>query len=245
MRTEVVLFDLDDTLFAHREAVEQGVLATLAAMERPPGAPDETAEQARWRELEELHYHRYLAGELDYQGQRRARVRAFLTPYGVELDDRDAEAWFEEYSRRYRAAFRLHDDALPCLDDLARHGLRFGVITNGDLAFQTAKLHALGIADRFEHVVTSGELGVAKPDRRIFVAAARRFGVRPDACAYIGDRLRTDALGATQAEMLGIWLDRGTGVAGPSDLDEARRLGVPVLTGLDGLPALLARTEAA
>lgn len=69
--------------------------------------------------------------------------------------------------------------------------------------------------------------------------------MRPDACAYVGDRLWTDALGATHAEMLGIWLDRGNGVAGPSDLDEARRLGVPVLTGLDALPALLARTEAA
>ncbi|HEY8317265.1 MAG TPA: HAD family hydrolase [Amnibacterium sp.] len=245
MRTEVVLFDLDDTLFRHREAVEEGVLATLAAMERPADAPDETEEQARWRELEERHYHRYLAGELDYQGQRRARVRDFLAPYGAELDDPAAEAWFEEYSSRYRAAFRLHADALPCLDDLARHGLRFGIITNGDLAFQTAKLHALGITERFEQVITSGELGVAKPDRRIFAMAAERFGVPPDACAYVGDRLWTDALGATHAEMLGIWLDRGTGVASPSDLDEARRLGVPVLTGLDGLPALLARTEAA
>ncbi len=174
------------------------MLATLAAMERPADAPDETEEQARWRELEELHYHRYLAGELDYQGQRRARVRDFLAPYGAELDDPAAEAWFEEYSQRYRAAFRLHADALPCLDDLARHGIRFGIITNGDLAFQTAKLHALGITDRFEHVITSGELGVAKPDRRIFAVAAERFGVRPDACAYVGDRLWTDALGATQ-----------------------------------------------
>jgi putative hydrolase of the HAD superfamily len=242
-----VLFDLDDTLFAHREAVDQGVVATLATMERDAAAPVEAEELARWRELEEHHYHRYLSGELDYQGQRRARVHAFLAPYGVELHDQAAEAWFEQYSQRYRSAFRLHADALPCLDALEQRipGVRFGIITNGDLAFQTAKLEALCIEQRFAHVVTSGEVGVAKPDPRIFAIAAERFGVRTEECAYVGDRLRTDAIGATKAGMTGVWLDRGHVPAEPADLAEARRLGVPVLSGLAELPGLLIRTEAA
>jgi putative hydrolase of the HAD superfamily len=245
--TRVVLFDLDDCLFAHREAVDDAVLATLAAMERDEDAPPAAEEQARWRELEEHHYHRYLSGELDYQGQRRARVRAFLEPYGAEVGDSTAEAWFEQWVQRYRAAFRLHHDALPCLDALERavRGVRFGVITNGDLAFQTAKLEALGIEQRFAHVITSGELGVAKPDPRIFAAAAERFGVAPEDCAYVGDRLRTDAIGAASACMLGVWLDRGVVVADPADVAEARRLGVPTISGLAELPGLLTRTEAA
>lgn len=248
MTIRVVLFDLDDTLFAHREAVDDAVLATLAAMERDGDAPAEAAEQARWRELEEHHYHRYLAGELDYQGQRRARVRGFLEPYGTALEDPAAEAWFEQWVLRYRAAFRLHADALPCLDALERliPGVRFGIITNGDLAFQTAKLEALGIEQRFAHVVTSGELGFAKPDPRIFAEAARRFAARLDACAYVGDRIRTDAVGATTAGMTGVWLDRGAVEPDPADLAEARRFGVPVISGLGDLPGLLLdRTEAA
>ena len=244
----VALFDLDDCLFAHREAVDDGVLATLATMERDADAPPEAEELARWRELEEHHYHRYLSGELDYQGQRRARVHAFLRPYGLRLDDRAAEAWFEEYATRYRSAFRLHADALPCLDTLEQRipGVRFGIITNGDLAFQTAKLEALGIEQRFTHLITSGELGVAKPDPRIFEIAAERFGLRPEECVYIGDRLGTDAIGAAKAGMTGVWLDRGRVAAQPADVAEARRLGVPVLNGLGELPGLLLdRTEAA
>jgi putative hydrolase of the HAD superfamily len=243
----VVLFDLDDCLFAHREAVDDAVLATLAAMERAEDAPAAAEELARWRELEEHHYLRYLSGELDYQGQRRARVRAFLEPYGVEVGDATAEAWFEQWAQRYRAAFRLHDDALPCLDALERAmpGVRFGVITNGDLAFQTAKLEALGVEERFGHLVTSGELGVAKPDPRIFEAAATRFGVAVERCAYVGDRLRTDAIGAASAGMLGVWLDRGVVAADQADLAEARRLGVTTIAGLAELPGLLTRTEAA
>ncbi|MGN6744349.1 MAG: HAD family hydrolase [Amnibacterium sp.] len=247
MSIRAVLFDLDDTVMMHREAVDDGVLATLATMERDETAPPEAEELARWRELEEHHYARYLDGELDYQGQRRARVHAFLAPYGIRLDDRTAEAWFEQYSRRYRAAFRLHDDALPCLDALeaAIPGVRFGVITNGDLAFQTAKLEALGIERRFAHLITSGELGVAKPDPRIFEAAAARFGLRPADCAYVGDRLRTDAIGATAAGMRGVWLDRGVVPAPPEDLAEADALGVTTIRGLDELPGLLIPTEAA
>ena len=244
----VVLFDLDDCLFAHREAVDDGVLATLAAMERDADAPPEAEELARWRELEEHHYHRYLSGELDYQGQRRARVHAFLRPYGLRLDDRAAEAWFEEYATRYRSAFRLHADALPCLDTLEQRipGVRFGIITNGDLAFQTAKLEALGIEQRFTHLITSGELGVAKPDPRIFRAAADAFGVEPADCVYVGDRLRTDAIGAAAAGLRGVWLDRGHVPAGPAELAEARRRGVRVLSGLRELPgSLLDGTEAA
>ncbi|HEV7622970.1 MAG TPA: HAD family hydrolase, partial [Amnibacterium sp.] len=221
---------------------------TLSAMERSGDAHAVAEQQARWRALEEHHYHRYLSGELDYQGQRRARVRDFLADSGDALVDPEADAWFGAWVQRYRAAFRLHDDALPCLDALERAipGVRFGLITNGDLVFQTAKLDALGIGHRFAHVVTSGELGVAKPDPRIFRIAAERFDASPEQCVYVGDRLRTDAIGATVAGMTGVWLDRGVAAPPQDDLAEARRLGVPALSGLGDLPGLLLeRTEAA
>ncbi|MDH2443129.1 HAD family hydrolase [Amnibacterium sp. CER49] len=237
----VVLFDLDDTLFSHRGAVDDGLLATLDTLERIAHL-DDAAEQRRWTELEEHHYARYLTGELDYLGQRRARARDFLAPYGTVLEDDEAETWFEEYLARYRAAFRLHDDALPCLDELERRlpGVRFGIITNGDLAFQTAKLEALGLTDRVEHLVTSGELGVAKPDPRIFGAALTLFGARPGEAAYIGDRLVTDAVGAARAGLTGVWLNRTDARPLPEHQAEAAALGVAVLPDLTGLPDLLA-----
>lgn len=238
----VVLFDLDDTLFSHRGAVEDGLLATLGTLERTAATGNDDAERRRWNELEEHHYARYLTGELDYLGQRRARARDFLAPYGTVLEDDEAESWFEEYLARYRAAFRLHDDALPCLDALERRlpGVRFGIITNGDLDFQTAKLEALGLTDRVEHLVTSGELGVAKPDPRIFEAAVALFGAEPEQAAYIGDRLVTDAIGAARAGLTGVWLNRTDAQPLPEHAAEAAALGIPVLPDLTGLPDLLA-----
>ncbi|MBW8821153.1 MAG: HAD family hydrolase, partial [Streptomyces sp.] len=118
--------------------------------------------------------------------------------------------------------------------------VRIGLITNGDLAAQTAKLRATGLLPRIEHVIASGEVGVAKPDAAIFARACEVFGVPQESAAYIGDRLATDALGASAAGLLGVWLDRA-GAATEEQLGAARAAGVPVIRSLGELPALLGR----
>ena len=230
------VFDFDDTLFAHRDAVADGILATRLRLGGAIAEADAAAETARWAHLEEHHYHRYLAGELDFEGQRRERARGFLEPFGITLDDLEASAWFDAYFADYIAQWRLHDDALPLLDRLAAiPGVRLGMITNGDPMFQGRKLAAVGLADRFEVVVASGAEGVVKPDPAIFHIACERLGVSPSAAVYIGDRLRTDAIGATGAGLTGVWIDR-LGVATADELAEAAAAGVRVIHSLDELP---------
>jgi len=234
----VVLFDLDDTLFAHRESVESRIRAHRTTLGGAVAAADHAAEFARWNALEEEHYHRYLAGELDFHGQRRARARGFVAPYGIELDDAGAEAWFEDYLVEYERTWALHDDVAGCFAAIAPRTL--GIITNGDLRFQTAKIVGTGLDAHIplDRVVASGEEGVAKPDARIFELAADRFGVPPAEACYVGDRLHTDAIGAARAGLLGVWIDRH-GVATDEQLAEAAAEGVPVIRTLAELPSLL------
>lgn len=234
----VMLFDLDDTLFAHRGAVMAGITAHRTSLGGAFAAADEDTEARRWHELEETHYHRYLTGELSYIEQRRARARGFVGEYGVLLEDHEADAWYDAYFLEYTRAWTLHDDALACLDRMAAAGIRFGIITNGDLAFQTAKIERVGLAGRVEQVITSGELGYAKPDARIFEHACRAFGVSPSEAAYVGDRLRTDAIGASAAGLTGVWLDR-LGAASANELAAARVSDVPVIRTLAELPTAI------
>ncbi len=255
---EVVLFDLDDTLMAHTRAVDEAIARAQATAGGAFAADDTESVQRRWAQLEERHYTRYLTGELTYLGQRVARARDLLAPYGIQVDDDEALAWFERYLVGYRDAWRLFDDVLPALAALDRLGVRFGIITNGDLAFQTDKLERIDLWDRLDltavradgsideparrgRVIASGELGITKPDPRIFAAAARAFGVAPAQCAYTGDRVRTDAVGAHDAGMLGIWLDRGRDRNPVTDHAEGDvPAGVPSIPSLHALPALLA-----
>lgn len=236
----VVLFDLDDTLMAHREAVDAGI---LLHMRRRGYLGDSLAAQRRWRELEEEHYHDYLAGRLTFEGQRRARAAAFAQAFGDPLGEDEAGAWFTEYFEHYRSSWAPHDDVVPMLDELgaAVPSARLGIITNGELEFQAAKLLRLALDQRFEHVVASGSLGVTKPDAAIFRAALERFdGSHPSRAVYVGDRLRTDAIGAARAGLLGVWLNRRGEQPSDVDAEEARALGVPEITGLDELVPIVA-----
>ncbi|WP_230671576.1 HAD family hydrolase [Rathayibacter sp. Leaf248] len=235
----LALFDLDDTLFQHARAVRKGIVAHATALgDAYSGEAGEI--QRRWYDLEEEHYHRYLAGELDYEGQRRARATAFAADAGVELSPEEASEWFAAYLEQYVAAWTLHDDALPALDRLDAAGVRIGVITNGDLEFQTRKMDAIALSERVEHLIASGEVGVTKPDARIFQVACERFGVAPSDALYVGDRLGTDAIGAARAGLRGIWLDRVGGPEHGRELPEdAVDLSVRQIGSLDELPALL------
>ena len=241
-----MLFDLDDCLMAHSRAVALGLGAARAAAGGALAAADADVELRRWRELEEHHYARYLTGELDFLEQRRERIRGFLAPWSIAPSPSEALDWFEEYMHGYREGWALYDDVLPALDALERRapGIRFGIITNGDITFQTEKLVAIGLGVRMEHVVASGEVGVAKPAAGIFAAAARAFGVSLAECAFVGDRLRTDAIGAHDAGMLGLWLDRGelsSGLASEgAGVPGTAPLPVPRIRNLLELPAMLA-----
>lgn len=243
MTTSVVLFDLDDTLFAHRAAVSRGIEAHVAALGEPYGSLDTRSADILWHELEEHHYHAYLDGTLDFEGQRQARARDFAARHGVDLDADAASAWFAAYFERYVESWALHEDALPCLDALTARipGVRFGLITNGDLAFQTRKITTVGLDARVEHVIASGEVGMVKPDPGIFHHACDVFGVSPTQVVYVGDRLHTDAIGAARAGLTGVWLNRTDTTPPPDDADEARRLGVLEIASLDQLAELLTR----
>jgi putative hydrolase of the HAD superfamily len=114
-------------------------------------------------------------------------------------------------------------------------GVRFGIVTNGEKNISWEKMRALDLVDLMEHTVISGELGITKPDRRIFEHACNLFSVAPDAAVYVGDRLQIDAVAASQAGLLGVWLNRYGNGANDYEGEHA----VLTIRSLADLPALL------
>jgi putative hydrolase of the HAD superfamily len=78
-----------------------------------------------------------------------------------------------------------------------------GSITNGN-----ADLGAVGLSHHFKVSVAAHQLGRAKPDAAIFLAACRELGVAPQDAVYVGDDLLLDVRGAQQAGLRGVWLNR-------------------------------------
>ncbi|BBC93451.1 HAD family hydrolase [Streptomyces griseofuscus] len=230
MSIEAVVWDVDDTLFDYTSADRSGMRAHLVA-EGLLGR-HEVVEDAlgRWREITDRQWARYAAGECGFQEQRRDRVRVFL---GTEMDDAEADAWFQRYMAHYEAAWGLFPDVLPTLEALAvTH--RHAVLSNSSITVQEHKLRALGLLDRFEAVLCAAELGVSKPRPGAFLAACEVLGLAPHEVAYVGDHPEIDGRGAAEAGLLSVWIDRGTAPA-----RDAGDVVVHRIACLSELPALL------
>lgn len=103
-------------------------------------------------------------------------------------------------------AIRMYDDALDLIEALP--AMPICVVTNGAADSQWQKLRAIGMADRFDAVVISAEIGITKPDPEIFTEALRRLRVASSAAWHIGDSLATDIAGANASGLTSVWLNR-------------------------------------
>jgi putative hydrolase of the HAD superfamily len=216
-----IFFDVDDTLLDYRTAERVAALrfldhfSDILHFERQAFA-------SLWHDLMVKHYARFLAGEVDWAGQRRARMRELFQLAQQPIADETADEHFEIYRTCFEASWQLFPDVIPALDALK--GQRLGVITNSNLAYQIGKLKRIGLLDRFEWVVASEQVGVAKPDPAIFIEACRRAQAEPYECVYVGDNLKIDAVASQAAGMQGVWLNRNEDVPYPPHVVMVRDL---------------------
>lgn len=146
--------------------------------------------------------------------------------------DRPPLAAFERL-RAYHDSENLWEELIPGTEAaLAELGARYrlGVISNANGTVNKA-FTRIGIARFFEVIVDSTEVGIEKPDVRVFELALGRMNVRADEAAYVGDVFKVDVVGARAAGMRAILFD-------PHGFHADKPC--PRVTSLAGLPALLA-----
>lgn len=81
-------------------------------------------------------------------------------------------------------------------------------VISGNVDYLPVLLRNLGWSDRFETVTFTQEVGVQKPDPRVFRFALRRAGRAPADSIYVGDSWELDYLGARAVGMSAVWLNR-------------------------------------
>jgi putative hydrolase of the HAD superfamily len=97
------------------------------------------------------------------------------------------------------------DEAMfAAVRDARRAGVRTGLISN---SWGTSRYDRSSLAELFDAVVISGEVGMNKPDREIFELGADRVGLPPSECVFVDD-LRENCQGAEAVGMTAV-LHRG------------------------------------
>lgn len=199
----MIFFDIDDTLFDNSGAEIKAARRFYQKTRGLNHFQDLDDFVGQWRATTETYLQMFIDRRLSFQEQRRLRLRdIFRQPFS----DGEADALFEKYLLYYEESWDLFPDVRPCLDRLAPLGL--GIISNGNSNQQRQKLRVLGIIDCFEIIIISEDVGVSKPDPRIFIQACKATNQTPSNCVYVGDKLETDALAAAGAGLMGTWLNR-------------------------------------
>ena len=124
--------------------------------------------------------------------------------------------------------FTPYPDVEPALRDLRKRGMTVVIASNWDCSLPDW-LRPTGILELVDDVVTSAEVGAAKPSPRVFERALGIAGVEPGEALHVGDKVDNDIEGAAAAGIRGVLLQR-EGDPPP---------GVESIRSLAELPALL------
>ena len=233
MPITAVLFDLDETLVMEAASNDAALLATCERARRrfgidPQSLRDAVRQRARelWHASPTIDYCRDI-GISSWEGlwarftgddpglkalrewapayRRKAWSRA-LADHGVH-DPTFGEELAAAFPAERRTRHVAFDDANAALENL-RDGCRLALVSNGPPDIQHEKLEGAGLARYFDAVVVSGEVGIGKPDPRIFHLALDRLGAPPEDAAMVGDSLARDIVGARRAGIVTVWINR-------------------------------------
>lgn len=189
MSYQAILFDLDDTLYDLRSywigrlhEVFEDVVARY-----PQFGRDALVQQA-------------LADKVYME-----RLPDFLRAQGVEDEPFIGQA-HDAFRRDWFARLELFNDAPELLAALRPH-YKLGLITNGPSQIQRPKIERFRLVDYLDMLIVSEEVGVAKPDPRIFQIALDQLGVVPSQALYVGDSLEFDLPGAAAAGVPFVWMN--------------------------------------
>jgi 2-haloalkanoic acid dehalogenase type II len=229
-----VLFDYFFTL-ADPEVHAVREVATVLARHESDADPAEV--WAAWRGRRIAAPSRPLDGEVPpferFWDHWHATGGEFLEEYGIT----DGHASWADCRRDAHCVAPVYDDVAPALDALRDDGLRIGVLSDADTDFllPTIELNGLGL----DAVISSEQHGCYKPHRSFFLAGCALVDVSPEQAVYVGDTPRADILGARNAGMRTVWINR-TGRPWPEDLEPADA----EIRALDELRSVVARLGA-
>ncbi len=205
MNITAISFDVDQTLIDTDRVIMRSMESVRdELMRRVPG------ERARSLTVEEMWSIRdreekdYMGDVRDYDEIRRKSFLKMLDYVGYSGPDL-SQRLNESYLKYRYKDIQPYEDVVPALDALgARYKL--GLLSNGNNYPEY-----FGLAGRFDFAVFAQDVGIEKPDPRIFRIAAERAACDLSQIMHVGDSLETDVAAAQAVGAMGVWLNREGG----------------------------------
>ena len=212
MAVRAVLIDLDDTLVDHQYAI-RAALKALHESDARLQALEYDFIVTEWQRLLEAMHDDVALGRIPIHQSRIARYRKFYEMAGAPVEHDEACAIADRHVATYMTSRRIVSGADALMQALKAQ-VPVAIVTNNTVVEQTEKLATFGLAGYVDHLVTSEEVGCAKPDAAIFTHALDRLGVAARDAVMVGDSWENDVVGAARCGIRAVWLNRH-GIACP------------------------------
>ncbi len=198
-----VIFDLDDTLFDRDRAIIQTLNRMAGKFDGLFRGIEPTMLVKVFIESDQKAMEEFKAGAT-VKESRLKRNQLFLRTLG--RDERYAAEINDFYVKTLPAMRTFLPGARATINKLV--GLvKVGIITNGSPDVQYRKLESLGIKHLLSCIVISEEIGIRKPDARIFLRAAAHLDEEQGGLLYVGDSYENDVVGAKNAGCRAAWFN--------------------------------------
>ena len=169
----------------------------------------------------------------EYDNETQSKLaRGILAHLGLWTDEKSLQTYTEVLESRFiqPGVIRPYPEVVEVVEALRRQGYRLGIVSNWSWNLRQ-RVAQVALDGYFEIVWASAYAGCNKPHPDIFYQALAQMGVAPDRALYVGDNYRHDVVGARNAGLEAVLLDRD-GTADDPDC--------PVISDLWGLFGLLA-----
>ncbi len=233
MSITALIFDLDETLITDDEATYKALQQTASYAEKQRDIDPEhfyrtaySRAKQLWRAAPTFAYCNSLGisasegmwGHFESYGSQWQELHDWVPGYQIAVweyaltaqgyPDRILAEQLATIFREQRIASQeLFPETETVLQGL-RSTYKLGILTNGAPDLQRQKIEHSGLARYFDAIVVSGEVGVGKPDPRVFSAVLEQLAVPAHATLMVGDSLERDMLGASQSGLKGVWINR-------------------------------------
>ena len=198
-RIRAITLDLDDTLWAIGPVIDRAESSLWQWLRDHYPRVGERWSSDKLIELRMSIVEEYPDQAHNFRFLRKQVLTIVATDSGYS--DELVEPAFNVFDEA-RNTVDLYPDVMPELTTLSRY-FSLVAITNGN-----ANLQKIGIADLFDGIVTSEDVGVPKPARPMFDEAMRIANASPEETLHVGDHPETDIHGAKMAGMKTAWMNR-------------------------------------
>ncbi|MHA1525855.1 MAG: TIGR02253 family HAD-type hydrolase [Promethearchaeota archaeon] len=205
---KLVGFDLDDCLFDSTGLSDRARLKGINAMidlglkiDKQNAIKMITEVVKEYGSNSSNHYNYFIR-----RFNRLENVREKI-PYSLQF--KYISAAVMAYHKEKIDSIKLYDDVKPCLIKLREMGLKSAIISDGLPIKQYEKILRLGIDDLIDLTTISDEIGVRKPNPKLFEFCLKKFNIEGTETIYIGDRLEKDIIPARLNNIHSIYIHRG------------------------------------